>query len=53
MLEQNFGNVSQVSYEVGFNNLSYFNKSFKKLYGISPLEYLKMHRFEKGVESLK
>jgi len=53
LLEQNFGNVSQISYEVGFNNLSYFNKSFKKLFGVSPMEYLKVHRMEQGVKSIR
>ncbi len=37
LLKQHFGNVTQVSLEVGFNNLSYFNRSFKKLFGVSPL----------------
>jgi signal transduction histidine kinase/DNA-binding response OmpR family regulator/ligand-binding sensor domain-containing protein len=41
LLKQNFGNVTQVSYEVGFNNLTSFNRSFRKLYGISPAEYKK------------
>jgi AraC-like DNA-binding protein len=49
LLKQDFGNVTQVSLEVGFNNLSYFIKSFKKLFGISPAEYLKTHRVEEGV----
>lgn len=48
LLEQNYGNVTQVSYEVGFNNLSYYNKSFKKLYGISPVNYIKNHRVKEG-----
>jgi AraC-like DNA-binding protein len=43
LLKQNFGNVKQVSIEVGFNSLSYFNRSFKKLYGISPVEYMKQN----------
>jgi DNA-binding response OmpR family regulator len=43
LLMQNFGNVTQVSLEVGFNSLSYFNRSFKKLYGISPVEYMKQN----------
>jgi len=46
LLKQNFGNVTQASLEVGFNNLSYFNKSFKKLFGISPVEYMKKNRIE-------
>jgi signal transduction histidine kinase/DNA-binding response OmpR family regulator/ligand-binding sensor domain-containing protein len=41
LLKQNFGNVTQISLEVGFNNLSYFNRSFKKLFGVSPVEYAK------------
>ena len=41
LLKQHFGNVTQISLEVGFNNLSYFNRSFKKLFGVSPVEYAK------------
>jgi DNA-binding response OmpR family regulator len=41
LLKQHFGNVTQVSFEVGFSNLSHFNRSFKKLYGITPFEYAK------------
>jgi signal transduction histidine kinase/DNA-binding response OmpR family regulator/ligand-binding sensor domain-containing protein len=41
LLKQNFGNVTQVSIEAGFNNLSYFNRSFKKLFGVAPMEYMK------------
>lgn len=39
LIRQNFGNISEVSGEVGFNNISYFNRSFKKLYGVSPREF--------------
>jgi len=44
LLKKKFGNVTQVSFEVGFSNLSYFNKSFRKFYGFTPTEYSKKYR---------
>ena len=41
LLGQNWGPVSQVAYEVGFSNLSYFSKVFKEEFGILPSEYEK------------
>jgi hypothetical protein len=39
LLGQNWGPVSQVAYEVGFSNLSYFSKVFKEEFGVIPSEY--------------
>ena len=43
LIKQNFGNIAQITYEVGFNNPSYFAKCFKDLYGVLPSEYIKNH----------
>jgi AraC-like DNA-binding protein len=40
-MRQNFGNVAEITFEVGFNNLSYFAKCFKDKYGFLPSEYQK------------
>lgn len=36
-------NVSEVAYEVGFNDPSYFTKCFKSAYGTSPRDYAKQN----------
>ena len=34
-------NITRAAFDSGFNDLSYFSKTFKKLKGISPTEYKK------------
>lgn len=34
--------ISQVAFEVGFNNLSHFNKTFKRVMGVNPKEYRRL-----------
>ena len=39
MLEKTKLSVSDIGYDVGYENLSYFHRIFKKKYGVSPKEY--------------
>jgi AraC-like DNA-binding protein len=41
LLKQKELNVLQVCFESGFNNISYFNRRFKRQIGVSPLAYQK------------
>ena len=36
--------IQEIAYAVGFNDANYFAKSFKKFYGISPKNYMQIHR---------
>ncbi|MEO1012124.1 MAG: tetratricopeptide repeat protein [Bacteroidota bacterium] len=39
LLSQKSDTVTQIAYQVGFHNLSYFAKCFKEQYGVSPSSY--------------
>ena len=41
LIKSNFGNLAEITYEVGFNHPSYFAKCFRELYGVAPSEYNK------------
>ncbi|MEZ4930606.1 MAG: response regulator [Saprospiraceae bacterium] len=38
LLEKGAGNVSEIAMEVGYSSLSYFTRSFKQAFGVSPSE---------------
>jgi len=40
LLMQNKGNVSEIAYDVGFNNPTYFSSCFSKQFGLPPKEFL-------------
>ncbi len=39
--------VSETCYKVGFSDPGYFSRSFKKHFGLSPVDYIKEHKTEK------
>lgn len=43
LLIENKYNITEICYESGFNNVSNFNKQFKKIIGFPPTEYLYQH----------
>jgi len=43
LLTQKSGTVSEIAYDVGFNTLSYFTKSFQQHFGVTPSEYAEKH----------
>lgn len=45
LLRQSQQGVSEIAYQVGFNNPRYFSKYFTEMYGVTPSQY--KHKFEK------
>lgn len=41
LLHENKLSISEISYDCGFNNLSFFNREFKTIKGTTPLKYRK------------
>ena len=39
LIDQKFGNLSEIALEVGFDNPAYFSECFKKQFGVSPSQY--------------
>ena len=46
LLRDHYGNVTEVSYEVGFSNPSYFSKCFKSFFGVSPVDFSKDNKVQ-------
>ncbi|MBX2894210.1 MAG: response regulator [Cyclobacteriaceae bacterium] len=40
LLEQNQLTIAEVTYQVGFSDLPYFRECFKKMFGVTPSEYI-------------
>lgn len=43
LIKETLMSMSEISSRCGFNNVTYFNRIFKKYYNVSPLEYRKIH----------
>lgn len=39
LLEQGWGNISEISYKVGFQDTKYFSRLFKQTFGVNPSDY--------------
>ena len=44
LLKERKLNISQITYEIGFNTTSYFTKCFKNQFGMTPTEYVKKQK---------
>ena len=44
LIENKFGNISEIALEVGFSNPAYFADCFKKQYGVTPTQYQRRNK---------
>jgi AraC-like DNA-binding protein len=49
LLQQNELSISQICFEVGFTNLSNFNRKFREVCNITPTEFRRLHEMKKNV----
>lgn len=50
LLKETHMRVLDISYEVGFNNISHFNRLFKQYTGVSPTEFRKHEKSKKSMK---
>jgi AraC-like DNA-binding protein len=48
LIIKNYGSVTTIAYEVGYNNPSAFSESFQHHFGVYPSEYLKRYTNSKS-----
>lgn len=51
LLINNELSISQICFEIGFNNFTHFNEQFKKIMGLTAREYQKKHFNPKGLHA--
>lgn len=51
LIEENY-NISEVAYESGFENISHFNKQFKKIIKLTPKEFISLQSTKSGNKEL-
>lgn len=44
LLEQGWGNISEISYKVGFQDTKYFSRLFKQTFGVNPTEHAEVKK---------